>query len=194
MLPLIAAFFRLIPEGACRRDILGQASGQQLIAQAPQIFAPRQILGDSVQPVPGGRRHQLEILLVLRGGAGRDLGEKLARVARIGAAELGKGSEEMIVRGLPLGRNKTAHRERVDQLVVEVLVLRHVGGLDIAGLADRLRLGARPYRLRLGEGLGDRIDAETVLAAHTDKGLGIDRPVEMIMQIGALRHALEICV
>ena len=156
-----------------------------------QILAPGHVLGDGVEAIPGRRLHQLEILLVLRGGSRRDLVEKLAGVARIGAAELGEGSEEMIVPGLALRGNEAAHGEGIDQLVVEALVLRHVGGGNVARFAHRLRLRAGLDRLRLGEALGDRIDAETVLAADADEGLGVDRAVEMIVQVGALRHALE---
>ncbi len=183
--------FRLVPEGARRGNILGQAPGEQLAAQTGQILTPGEILGDGVQPIPGRRFHQLEILLVLRGGPRRDLVEKRARVARVGATELGERPEEMIVPGLALRRHEAAHREGIDQLVIEMLVLGHIGGSDVAGLADRLGLGARLDRLRLGEGLGDRIDAQPILTANADEGLGIDRPVEMIVQVGALRHALE---
>ena len=112
-------------------------------------------------------------------------------MARVGATELGECPEEMIVPGLALRRHEAAHREGIDQLVVELLVLRHIGGANVAGLADRLGLGAGLDRLRLGEGLGDRIDAQPILTADADEGLGIDRAVEMIVQVGALRHALE---
>ena len=49
--------------------------------------------------MPGRRLHELEILLVLLGGARRDLVETLTGVTRIGAAEFREGSEEMVVRG-----------------------------------------------------------------------------------------------
>jgi hypothetical protein len=59
--------------------------------------------------MPSGRLHQLEILFVLRGGACGDLVEKLARVARVGTAEFGECSEEMIVLRLALGSDEAAH-------------------------------------------------------------------------------------
>ena len=69
--------------------------------------------------------------------------------------------------------------------------LGNFGDFDVALLADRLGLGTRPDRLRLGEGLGDRVDAEPILAADADERLGIDRAVEMIVQVGALGHGGE---
>jgi len=82
MLALIAGRFRLVPEGARCGKVVRQAPGEQLAAQSREILAPGEILGDGVQPVPGRGFHQLQILLVLRRGAGRDLVEKLAGMAR----------------------------------------------------------------------------------------------------------------
>jgi hypothetical protein len=112
-------------------------------------------------------------------------------MARIGAAELGKRAEEMIVPGLALGGHEAAHGEGVHELVIEVLVLGNVYGANAARLACGLRLGAGLDRLRFGEGFGGRIDAEPVLTADAKESLGIDRAVEVIVKVGALRHTLE---
>ena len=156
-----------------------------------EILAPSHALGDVVEAMPGRRLHQLEILLVLRGGAGGDLIEKIAGVAGIGAAEFREGSEEMVMPGHALGRDEAAHGEGIDQGIVEVLVLGDFGGGNIARLADRLGRGSRLDRLRLGERLGGLIDAETVFTPDADERLGVDGAVQMIVQVGALRHALE---
>ncbi len=136
---------------ARRGKVVRQAPGQQLAAQSREILAPGEVLSDGVQPVPGRRFHQLEILLVLRRGPSRALVEKFTGMARIGPAEFGEGLEEMIVPGLALGGHEAAHREGIDQPVVELLGLGNIGGFDVALLADRLGLGTRPDRLRLGE-------------------------------------------
>lgn len=117
--------------------------------------------------------------------------QKLAGVPRIGAAEFRECPEEMVVSGHALRGDEAAHRKRIDQIVVESLVFGYVGGGNIAGLTHGRGLGSRLDRLRFSEGLRGRIYAETVFAADADEGLGIDRAVEMIVQIGALRHALE---
>jgi hypothetical protein len=72
-----------------------------------------------------------------------------------------------------------------------VLVLGDFGRGNIARLADRLGRGSRLDRLRLGEGLGGLIDAETVFSADADERLGIGGAIQMIVEVGALRHALE---
>ena len=45
--------------------------------------------------------------------------------------------------------------------------------------------------MRLGEAHSLGVDAEPVLDADADERLGIDRAVEMIVQIGALGHGGE---
>jgi hypothetical protein len=64
-------------------------------------------------------------------------------------------------------------------------------GGNIALFARRLRLRIGLDRLRFGNTFGDRIDAETILTADADERLGVDGAVEVIVQIRALRHALE---
>jgi hypothetical protein len=76
-------------------NVIGQALGEELAAQAGQILAPGDIFGDGIQPVPGRRFHQLEILLVLRGGTGRHLVDKFAGMAWVGPTELGEGAKEI---------------------------------------------------------------------------------------------------
>ena len=61
----------------------------------------------------------------------------------------------------------------------------------VALLADRLPLGSGHHRLRLGECLGERIDAETVLGGGLDMRLGVGRPGQMQVQVGALGHAQQ---
>ena len=109
MLALVTDLLGLVPEGARGGNVVEQALGDQLVAQRAEILAPDHAVGDVGQAVPGRRLHQLEILLVLRGGAGRDLVEKLAGVAGIGAAELGEHAKEMVVAGHALGRHEAAH-------------------------------------------------------------------------------------
>jgi hypothetical protein len=52
-----------------------------------------------------------------------------------------------------------------------------------------LPFGAGKDRLRLGEGLGDGIDAEAVLDARGDVRLGVGRAGQVQVEVRALRHA-----
>jgi hypothetical protein len=81
-------------------------------------------------------------LLVLSGGARRDLVEKFAGVAGISAAELRKGREEMVMSGHALRRHEAAHREGIDQCIIKRLCLRHVCSRHVAGLTHGLGLDA----------------------------------------------------
>jgi hypothetical protein len=127
----------------------------------------------------------------LGGGAGSDFINPSTGMTRIIAAEPGEGAEEMIMCGHPLGGHEAAHREGVDQGVVERLVLRQFGGRDLILFANRLELRASPHGLRLGKRLGVGIDAELVFNCVVEMGLGIDRAAQMAVEIGTLRHALE---
>jgi len=191
MLTLPAQGFRLVPEGAGRQNIVGQSLGQQLVAQRTQIVMPSHAFGDVVEAMPGGRLHQLEILLVLPGGAGGNLMEKIAGVARIGTAEFRERSEEMVVPGHALGRDEAPHGEGVDQSVIKVLFLGDLGRGKIACLAYWRGRGSGFDRLRFGESFGGLIHAETVLTTDADEGFGIYGAVQMIVQVGALRHAQQ---
>ena len=117
--------------------------------------------------------------------------EELTGVTRIGAAEFREGSEEMVVRGAGLRRDKATHGKGIDQLVVKGLVLEGVRGWNIAFLADRLGLSSGFDRLGLRESLRHGVYAELVLSADADERLGVDGTIQMIVQIGALRHALQ---
>ena len=106
-----------------------------------------------------GVDHELEILLVLIGGAADHLIEPGAGVARIDAAEFLEGPEEMVVPGLAFRRHEAAHGEGVDQAVVKAEILVDSRGRNLARFA--LRRGAR-CRMRLIERILGRIHAETV--------------------------------
>ena len=92
--------FRLVEEGAGCGDIFGEPLGEKLLAHDVEILAPSHAVGDRVEAMPGRRDHELEILLVLVGGARGHLIEPGAGVARIDAAEFLERAEEMIVPGL----------------------------------------------------------------------------------------------
>ena len=112
-------------------------------------------------------------------------------MARVGASEFRERSEELVVARHGLRRDKAAHGEGIDQLVIKGLVLEGVRGWNVARLAYRLGLSSGLDRLRLRKGLCDCINAELILGADADECLGVYGAIQMIVQIGALRHALE---
>ena len=132
--------FRLVEEGAGRRHIFSQPLGQKLVAQSAEILAPSHALGDGVEAIPGRRSHELEILLVLIGGAADHLIEPGAGMARIDAAEFLEGAEEMVVPRLAFRRHEAAHGKGVDQAVVKAEILVDVRSRNLTRFA--LRRGA----------------------------------------------------
>ena len=64
------------------------------------------------------RRHDFEILFILRGGASGDLVEPLAYVRRVCAYEFRKRVEEMVMTGAARRRHETPHRKSVNDRVV----------------------------------------------------------------------------
>ena len=85
------------------------------------------------------RVHDLEVLLVLPGGAGGDLVEPFAGVG-LEPSEAVEGGEELVVAVDAFGGNEGAHAEAVDEVIVEGLALEGVGGGDLAGSAGLLGL------------------------------------------------------
>jgi hypothetical protein len=109
-------------------------------------------------------------------------------MVRIGATEFLEGTEEMVMPGITLGRDKTAHGEGVDQRIVELLVL--IDGRGRNRILAASRRIAR-HALRLGEAARRRIDAELVVDRVPDQRLGEHGAVQMKMKLAPLRHALE---
>ena len=82
----------------------------------------------------GRRLHQLQILLILRGGAAGHLVHPLADVLLVQPAKAVEGGKELVVPAEARSGHKAAHREGVDQPVVEILVRREAaGGLRTSG-------------------------------------------------------------
>ena len=127
--------------------------------RATSLLAPRHVLGDGVEPTPSWRDHQLKILDVLACGASGDLIDPFASVARIGAAKFGERVEEMVVPGDAGRRHEAAHREGIDQTIIEALVLGKRGRRNLVLLAHGLKLCARDHWLRLGKRLSVLIHA-----------------------------------
>ena len=121
-------------------DVVAKTVGEKLIAKIRklghvfrviEIRGPAQLVarGRGVRKRRGG--HHFEILLVLRSGAGGDFVEPLA-VLVFQAAEAVEGVEKLVVRAVSGIGHEAAHREAVDEFVVESLVFDGVGGKKLA--------------------------------------------------------------
>jgi hypothetical protein len=130
-------------------------------------------------------------LNILTCSARGDFIDPFTGVAGIGAAKFHERVEEMVVRGDAGRRHEAAHREGIDQSVVEGLVLGKLGRRNLVLFAHRLEFGAGDHWLRLGKGLGVLIDAKPVFNRIADMRLGINGTAQLAVQVGAFRHALE---
>src|SRR5271155_504153 len=95
--------------------------------------------------------------------------------------EAGEGGEELIVSRDSSGGHKGADGERIDQGVVEFLVLERIGG----GYGS---LTTSTLGLEIGHGC--RGHAESVLRGVANECLGIDCAAQVQMQVGALGQTL----
>ena len=133
-----------------------------------------------------GSFHQLHVLNILCRGAGGDFVEPLAFVAVIDAVEFIERVEEMIVAAGAGGGNEAAHRERVDECVVEMLILVGLRGGDVAGFTRRAFGALDGFVFGLGKGERAWIDAELIFGGGANPGLGVDGTAEVTVEVGAL--------
>jgi hypothetical protein len=123
----------------------------------------------------GRRLHQLQVLLVLRRGAPSHLVYPLARMFPAQAAKSREGCKKLVVSAESRRRHKAAHRERIHQPVVEVLVR-----------GNRCRLHQPPRARRFGEAQRNGVHAQPVLPRCADKALRIHRAREVNVQVRSL--------
>src|SRR5262249_14658737 len=102
-----------------------QASGQQLVAHFAKVVVPSQLAAKARGAASVRCEHQLQVLQMVRSGAGADFGEHVRGMAVASGSKLSEGRKEVIVAGFAR-RKPAAHGEGVQQLVVQSLVL--VGG------------------------------------------------------------------
>ena len=138
---------------------------------------------------PRKRRHQLDVLRGLRAVTGEQVDHHVLEMVVGRRRELAEGGEEMVVPGrLRRARAEIAHRQRVDDAVVDLLF-----GLRI-DRSDRLF-----HRQRAGEFVagfpGDRVvaclHAQAIGNGPGDEPFGINAAGQVDMQVAAFRHAVE---
>src|ERR1700721_1374358 len=123
MLTLVSKFLRAIPMSAGDGDVIAQTMIEQRLAKFGEIILPAEVVCNLDRVDEGRRVHQLEVLLVLRGGAGRNFIEPFAAVARIDDLEFCERVEEMIVAAHAGGRKKEPKQKGPPHRVQKMSIL-----------------------------------------------------------------------
>ncbi len=171
-------------------DFLAQAEGEQFLAVPGKLLAGGVLTQGVFLGKPGGvcegrRLHQLDILLIFSGGAAGHLVHPLAGVPIAKPAKAIESGEELVVAAEARDGDKTAHREGVNQPVVEQLRGRRQIAGQLCGRHERRRAGG------LGKAQGRRIHAQAVLARLADEAFGVNRAGEVNVQVGALGELVQ---
>src|SRR5579863_89422 len=125
--------------------------------------------------------HQFQVLLVL---GSRTAGHLVDPFADVFVAEVEhpfeEDGEELIVTAESRCRNEAAEGQRIDEAVIEILLLLCQHSVEIFRWNQRRSAGW------LGKRGFPGVDAERVLAGILNKGLGIYGTAQVDMQVGAL--------
>jgi hypothetical protein len=161
-----------------------QAAGQEFFSHYGEVGVPSEPHAELSGGAAIGSVHELDVLHVLARGAVDDGGDGFGHVVVGGESELVEGGEEVIVTRL-VARSPVAHRPRVNDLVVEDVVVvgaadsgfRRVMFAGIAGGAHQARSGA--------------VHAEVVVRGKIEQIFRVDRAVEVIVQVAALGDVVQ---
>src|SRR4029077_6785489 len=126
-----AQIFSVIENGASDGNVVAQSRRKQIAAKPGQVLPPTDLFGYRSRVSEIERRHDFEILFILRGGTSRNLVEPFAYVRRVCAYELRKRVEEMVVTGAARRRHETPHGKSVNDRVVQVLVAKSLCDRDL---------------------------------------------------------------
>ena len=136
-------------------------------------------MGDLGGVAEGWGIHQLEVLLVLGGGAGGDFIDPFSDMGGFEAGKPGEGGEELVVAAEAWHGDEAAQGEGVDEAVVEIL--RGWGDVSGKGGGGNELCAAGG----LGEFEGDGVDAEAVLGGVAEEGFSVDGSGEVDVEVGA---------
>jgi hypothetical protein len=186
-----AQIFSVIENGASDGNVVAQSRRKQIAAKLGQVLTPTGLFGNCGGVSEIERGHDFEILFILRGGASRNLVEPLAYMRRVCAYELRKRVEEMVMSGASRHRYKAAHRESVNDRVVQVLVAKGLCNRDLAIGADGIARIALHQALRFRKRKTFERHAETVLCGGTNPRFRVYGSIQMIVQVAAFGHAYE---
>jgi len=161
-----------------------EASRQQAVAHLGEVAVPTQLHAQFGGRASVGRMHEFDVFDMLARGAIDHGGDRFGYVAVRCQAELVEGSEEVVVTGFVSGA-PVAHGPGIDDLVIEDVVVigaadSRLGRVFLAGIAG----GSHEAR-------GGAVHAEIVGDGEVNQIFGVDRAIEVIVQIAAFRHVVE---
>jgi hypothetical protein len=211
-----AAVVGLVEHGAGGGDSLAEAVGEEGVADAGEGGRAGRIasgvVGEGMVEVEADfsaevgtvavveRLHDLEVLLVLVGGAGGEFVKPGSAIEFVGGAELVEGGEEVVVAAFAGGGDEVAHGEGVDGAVVVMLVSGEFRGGGVVGIAGRRLAGGRRFG-GVGSGRisgsgcdefrGGTFVAEAVGSGDGEEMFGVDGSAEVDVEVGAFGHADE---
>ena len=99
-----------------------------------EVRGPAELISCCSGVIEAGGVHDLEVLLVLRGGARGDFVEPVA-LRVLETAEAIEGGEELVVAAPSGAGDEAAHGEAVDHCVVDCLDIHGVGDGHLSGSA-----------------------------------------------------------
>src|ERR1700704_1560184 len=110
-------------------------------------------------------------------------------IAEQSVIKFAEGVKEMVVPADSCCGDEVAHRKRIDQRVVEILVGECLRGGHLPIAAHWLRwIGLRRSRLSDKRRAG-KVHAKALFRSDANKGLRIDPAAQVVVQVSALRHA-----
>jgi len=129
------------------------------------------------------RGHDLDVLHVIALVLSQLIEHHGDEMRARGGPEPVEGREEFVVAGRDGGRRQEcAHRERVDQAVVELLVAPRFG----CGHGS-----PRPVARRLQQRQAGEIHAQLLRRGPRDEAFGVDRAPQVGVKVAAFRHPVE---
>ena len=161
-----------------------QAAGEKFLAHFGEVVFPVQLHAELRGSAAIGGVHEFDILHVFAGGAVDHGGDGFGDMVVRGQSELVEGGEEMVVAGLVAGA-PVAHGPCVDDLVVEDVVV--IGAAD-AGLRRVMFAGIAGGAQQAGRGA---VDAEIVGCREVEQILGVNRAIEVVVQVAALGDVVQ---
>src|SRR5215469_7702835 len=119
---------------------------EKRLAEFCKIVLPADVVCDLNRMREWRCIHQFEVLLVLTRRACGDFVDPLSCVAQIDGEKFREAVKEVIVGAGAGGWNKGAHRERVDERIVEVLIFESARNWRVSFAANGMRRDAASHR------------------------------------------------
>src|SRR5712671_4297084 len=112
-------------------------------------------------------------------------------IAKQSVIKFAEGVKEMIMPADSCCGGEAAHRKRIDERVVEILVGECLGGGYLPITAHGLRWVGLHRSRRSDKRMAGKVHAKALFRSDANKRLRIDPAAQVVVQVRALRHARE---